>query len=1339
MNPLQLFDSLREMYLRYLDSPFDIRYDDLIAERRQVLDRDGRLYRRPLIEPVPAYRLSGETFSQAAHALLAGSWADSDISDAVALVSRGLFPRDRVLYQHQRDVLERVVVRRQDAVVTTGTGSGKTECFLLPIVAELARESSTWPAVGPRNSEWDWWNRFGWRGSQRRWMPRLGQRDHENRPAAVRALILYPLNALVEDQLGRLRQALDGPDARKWLASQRRNNLIYFGRYTGRTPISGGRGTSNQARLRNELTQIHRDARAVHGSPAWRFFQNVDGAEMWSRWDMQDAPPDILITNYSMLNIMLMRAIEAPIFDQTRAWLAGSRNRTFHLVVDELHAYRGTPGTEVAYLLRALLDRLGLTPDSDQLRIISSSASLESGQAGLKYLEEFFGRDRGRFAVIGGMQYVVPPDPKASAVLAGGVDALNRFGVCVTAGGLSALGEASQTLHSEVNGGKPSEDSAPEQTLAACLAALRAPDALRLGCTVGGRTVPATPGELADQLFPDAQPLEAERAVDGLLSALAHARNDDRVAPLPMRVHMMFRNLQGLWICSDPCCTHAPSRVEPCPAGSLHFIPTLTCGCGGRVLELLYCEACGELLLGGYRRETDNPNEWHLTPDHPDLEAAPDYASFDRGYDQYAVFWPTVDGLKPASPNWTQNGIPRSWRAAHLDPVDGRVALGGGAGVSGFLYYVPVVHGKNPPKEEGREAYPARCPRCDTDWARRTTITSPIRTQRTGFQKLAQVLTDGLLRELANPPFSTERKLVVFSDSRQDAAKLSAGMRFSHYRDTLRQALVSGIARQSIGPMAFRSSSEGEVLSQEEEQLAAAFQLHHPQHALAIAMSYNPATSGQPSTTNPQLTNAEAAQRVLDRAANGPFPLIQVANDVSRQLLTIGMNPAGYGKAVQWTDPDEQKGSWRELYDWPDGQSPTPMPPEQLTGPQRGHLGLIEHRSLVELVDILFASGRRSIESLLLALPTTDRVSHPAKTDLVQMGVDGVIRLLGSRKRLSTHSTASWGYLPTYAEGYLDSVAHRAGVLAEEYRHDVLIHLTATGCLDQAHHYLETAALCLHPAPTTYYECSQCRRVHLHPSGGTCTDCWSQLGGEQRTADAQVSPDYYSYLARDAGDAFRLNCEELTGQTNKVDARRRQRLFQDICLPAPKENQLVDPIDLLSVTTTMEAGVDIGSLLAVMMANMPPMRFNYQQRVGRAGRRSSGLSVALTLCRGRSHDDYYFQRPKRITSDPPPQPYVDMRRAIILKRVLAKEILRKAFAELDLFDGTGDSVHGEFGDAIAWNQAARQTPPHLPPTCTTGEVIQDWIAGEADEIARLCDMLLAFTDPATASETRSTR
>src|SRR5262249_54961643 len=97
---------------------------------------------------------------------------------------------------------------------------------------------------------------------------------------------------------------------------------------------------------------------------------------------------------------MLMRSVEASIFDQTRQWLQQDPSHVFHLVVDELHTYRGTPGTEVAYLIRVLLDRLGLPPDSNQLRIIASSASVASGNEGLQYLESFFGRDRNRFRIV---------------------------------------------------------------------------------------------------------------------------------------------------------------------------------------------------------------------------------------------------------------------------------------------------------------------------------------------------------------------------------------------------------------------------------------------------------------------------------------------------------------------------------------------------------------------------------------------------------------------------------------------------------------------------------------------------------------------------------------------------------------------------------------------------------------------------------------------------------------------------------------------------------------------------------------------------------------------------
>ncbi len=1331
-NPLRLFENLRDMYLRYLDGPFDLRYSDLVAERRQLLNQDGRIFRYPLIEPVPAYRSSGQSFGQAAQTLLSSTWQQNEITDVVDFISERLFPHSYTLYQHQRDVFEQVVVNKMHTVVTTGTGSGKTESFLLPVVASIIRESASWPAPGQRSAQWDWWNHSTRQGKTRRWAQRVSQRAHERRPAGIRALILYPLNALVEDQLARLREALDNAGARAWLQANRHGNLISFGRYTGKTPVSGDRRSSNTGRLREELRTIHQNAQAVAGTGAERFFQSMDGAEMWSRWDMQDAPPDILITNYSMLNIMLMRMIEAPIFDQTRQWLEGSPERVFHLVVDELHTYRGTPGTEVAYLLRVLLDRLGLAPDSDQLRIISSSASVESGIAGLQYLEQFFGRDRNRFRVIGGPAYAVPPNPGASRSLAAQVAAFSQFGQSICAGGVAALPQAATTLHTAVGAPPLQPGTSPEETLTLALQHVEAPDALRLACTTGQRIVPRNPADLATALFPGAPSQKAEDAVDGLLTALSHARNSAGFAPLPVRVHLMLRNLQGLWVCTDAACSQAPRRQSDCRAGALHYVPRLTCQCGSRVLELLYCEACGEVFFGGYRRETGNPNEWYLSPDHPNLEAAPDLASFDRDYDRYAVFWPATANQAPATPQWRQDGIIRCWRQASLDPRDGRVGLGGQAGgVRGFLYYVPVLHGANPPDpSEGREAYPAICPRCDADWRRRDVIRSPIRTQRTGFQKIAQVLSDTLLREISQPPLSTGRKLVVFSDSRQDAAKLSAGMRFSHYRDSLRQVMVSALGQQGVGPQAFAAQCQGQQLSSQQEADAAAFATSHPADATALSMAANPSTAALPCASYPGLTNQQTAQWILQRAAAGPFRVTQIAADASARLLSEGMNPAGYTQNVLWTNPQGRTGSWRDLYAWPTGSAPVPKPPGQLTQQQQIHLTRIQEQSITELMDIVFASGRRSIESLLLALPTTDRISNPAPSQLVQEGADGAIFLFGSRKRLSTHSCSSLNAPPGYVAAYLAAIAQPHGMHPNAYTTQVINYLAATGCLNTTHYYLNVPALCLLGASTSYFQCTQCRRTYLNPSGGICPDCMSLLGPAQAVAGFQASPDYYSYLATQAGILFRLNCEELTGQTNKSDARKRQRLFQDVCLPAPQENPLADPVDLLSVTTTMEAGVDIGTLAAVMMANMPPMRFNYQQRVGRAGRRGSGMSVALTLCRGRSHDDYYFQRPQRITSDPPPQPYVDMRRESIIKRVLAKELLRQAFAALNLFPGGGsENVHGEFGNTSDWNQPPAQPPVGTPPGATTDQLVQSWIQQHATEAARICDVLLSYADP----------
>lgn len=416
-DPFRIFDSIRQTYLRYLESPFRVRYEALMSERRGMLDQDGQLWREPLIEPIAPYLPSGFTIAQACQHL--------GVNPAVAdFINGGLFSPQRQLYSHQFDAWE-LSRQGQEVIVTSGTGSGKTECYLIPIFAYLVEEAlghltSGLPAWGSSTGTPQQW----WRQQRQRW---ISQRQNESpeRPSAVRALLLYPLNALIEDQLNRIRRACDNPHVQQWRAENMNGNRFWFGRYTGATPVAGSRikdgrvNSGKQQELKQRLLEMSDEwSDQIDDEELIYYFQNPDGSEMWSRWDMQDKAPDILITNYSMLNIMLMRGVENNIFEETKRWLEQDRrHHVFHLVIDELHTYRGTPGTEVGYLLRALLNRIGLEPDSPQLRIIATSASIENDIESLDYLEQFFGRERDTFSILSGERQNFPVPEQESCPL----------------------------------------------------------------------------------------------------------------------------------------------------------------------------------------------------------------------------------------------------------------------------------------------------------------------------------------------------------------------------------------------------------------------------------------------------------------------------------------------------------------------------------------------------------------------------------------------------------------------------------------------------------------------------------------------------------------------------------------------------------------------------------------------------------------------------------------------------------------------------------------------------------------------------------------------------------
>ncbi|OPG04675.1 hypothetical protein B1R27_24300 [Streptomyces sp. GKU 895] len=761
------FEHLKEALFRYYNTPFGLADQRLEEERQALFDVDGGVWRRPLLEVRPRYTTVDAGIAESVRS----AGAHPDLAELVQL---GLLRGVPSLYEHQHRALAAAVRDGRDVVVTAGTGSGKTESFMLPILADLVRESENWPMGTLSSNRW-------WASPDSEYQP---QRAGESgRHAAVRALVLYPMNALVDDQMMRLRKALDSDEVRAWLARSRPGHRFYFGRYTGATPVPGDiDSTAGVRTLRKEFAATEeRSRQAQKAAGDGRFFiPRLDGAEMRCRWDMILSPPDIMITNYSMLNVMLMRSRESGIFDKTRRWLDEVPDARFTLVVDELHMYRGTAGTEIAFLLRNLRHRLGLDDKPEKFRILAASASLEAPRD-LDFLQEFFGTDRDRFEVLGG-QLVLPSHTRAD--------------ISEHAPAYAALGAAPEPGEAE-----------------RLLADTGAADAFVNALRDGDRLIADFDTEVAARLFPAA---EAPAQADAMRGVLAALRSSQAADTPKLRGHLFFRNIPGVWACSDPECPEAPRKEgAERTVGKLYPRPTSRCRCNARVLELLYCQNCGDVFLGGYapksafQNSKKRPFEAGLLADLPDLDSLPDAAALGPSAANYIVYWPRKEEPateKLAWPATSDKGVLSAdfeFKRSKYDPLTG--TLRNHADHTGWSFHISVPQSKKGNarlKADSLPAAPTQCPSCGDDWELKQLgsehlslsdprrMRTPVRSMRTGFEKVNQVLTTGILSLLPN------KQAVVFSDSRQDAAKLSAGLGLRHYQDLLRLLLAEGVAEQ---------------------------------------------------------------------------------------------------------------------------------------------------------------------------------------------------------------------------------------------------------------------------------------------------------------------------------------------------------------------------------------------------------------------------------------------------------------------------------------------------------------------------------------------------------------
>ena len=541
-NPFEVWRKLRDIYLKYIDTGLPIGHKELEDERKALLLETDAICKWPIIELTKKYPELCTVEEACLSAKLDTGFAE--------FAKSGLFP-DRngeksKLYPHQYQAFHKAAAERKNIIATTGTGSGKTECFLLPLLYDIYCEKKKNQGKG-------------------------------DTPSAIRGLILYPLNALAEDQMRRLRRTLSSEAAIRFMDEKLGGQRITFGRYTGVTPISGRKNPTNRSRLNKELDDLTEDWKKAKqiadtsGDSDYLFdIPNMDSgvkAEYWDRWTMQHDPPDIFITNYSMLNIILMRQHEENIFDQTRKWLKSDPSNVFHLVIDELHSYKGTSGTEVAYLIKLLLIRLDLTPDSPQVQFLCSSASMQTSDRTKRFVTGFFGVNEPDYE-----QSFVMIQDEARAMEMGDFEKLD----------LGAYLRLTDVTDNIVIKSRFAKD-----------------DILGRLKSVVKRAEPSE--NIAMELFGSSGG-DAMLALENILKNLYLLTNEKGEVQQPIRAHYFFRNIDGLWACSNPNCTEiAPEyKYEDRKIGRLYRNSQVTCKCGCSILEVLLCRQCGELYLGGW-------------------------------------------------------------------------------------------------------------------------------------------------------------------------------------------------------------------------------------------------------------------------------------------------------------------------------------------------------------------------------------------------------------------------------------------------------------------------------------------------------------------------------------------------------------------------------------------------------------------------------------------------------------------------------------------------------------------------------------------------------------------